>query len=47
MPQAIIYLDEELNKKIETISKEFKLSKYDVIVKILNEFELEEKDGHS
>ena len=40
MPQAIIYLDEKLNKKLENISKELNISKHEVILKILNEGEL-------
>ena len=37
MPQAIIYLDEILNKEIEIDSKFMKLSKHDVILKILKD----------
>jgi len=40
MPQAIIYLDEKLNKKLESISKELNISKHEVILKLLNEGEL-------
>ena len=37
MPQAIIYLEEDLNKKIEHDSKKLNLSKHDIIVRILKE----------
>jgi hypothetical protein len=37
MPQAIVYLDEELNKNIEENSKKLNLSKHDLIIKILKD----------
>jgi len=37
MPTAQIYLEEELNKKIEEDSRILKISKHDVILKILKE----------
>jgi hypothetical protein len=43
MPQAIVYLDDGLNKKIEEVSKELRISKHDLIIKILKEYKFEEK----
>lgn len=43
MPQAIIYLDEELDKKIQDHSKELKVSKHDVIIRILKEYKFERR----
>ena len=37
MPQALIYINEELNKKIEEESKKAGISKHDIIIKILEE----------
>ena len=39
MTQAIIYLNDELNKKIDDTSKELKISKHDLIIKILESFD--------
>lgn len=44
MPQAIIYLDEELNKKVEEDSKIKNLSKHDLIIRILkNNYKISER----
>lgn len=38
MTQLILYLDEDLNKKIENISSKFETSKHDTIIKILKDY---------
>jgi hypothetical protein len=43
MTQAIIYLDDELNKKIEIISNKFNISKHDAIIKILKEYKIKDE----
>jgi hypothetical protein len=43
MVQAIIYLDDELNKKIEIISDKFNISKHSSIIKILNEYKIKDE----
>jgi len=39
MPQTIIYLDEERNKKVEFHAKKYSLSKADSILDIIDEFD--------
>ena len=38
MPQQIVYTDDKENKKIESFSKKWKLSKADTIKKMIREF---------
>jgi len=45
MPQSIIFLDDEENKKIIEFSIEWKLSKAETIKKIIKLFE-EKEDGN-
>jgi hypothetical protein len=45
MPQAIIYIDEELDKKIEEFSKKLNISKHDTILRILHGYKFEVKSG--
>jgi len=38
MPQAIVYTDEEEDKKVENFSKKWNLSKAETIKKMIREF---------
>ena len=43
MTQAIIYLDDETNNKLDIISKRLKISKHSTIIRILKEYKIEKE----